>query len=196
MQLCLLQRNFRAALSQYTEALSLAHHTEGANAIRLGIGICHISLGDLNLARVAFERVFSQDESSAEALVGLAAVDLLAPEGTIERFCDLLTAAYRLDPHSSALNNALAQFNLVSGNLVAAESYAQVAVRLLFTFMFPCMHPSLVVSLLKAVNTPKGLYNTSESRVSNVHARMHFLQLISSTDHYLDIDRDCEHGRC
>ena len=129
LQLYLLQRDYRAALAQYTEALSLAHHTEGANAIRLGIGICHINLGDLNLARLAFERVFTLDESSAEALSGLAAVDLLAPEGTIDRFVDLLTAAYRLDPHSPPLNTALAQFHLVRGDVLAAEAYAHVAVR-------------------------------------------------------------------
>lgn len=96
--------------------------------MRLGIGICHMSLGDLSLARLAFERVLSLDDTSAEALMGLAAVESLVPEGTIERFVELLTAAYRLDKHLSPLNTALAQINLVRGDLMVAESYAQVAV--------------------------------------------------------------------
>lgn len=97
------------------------------------------------MARLAFERVFSLDENSAEALAGLAAVELLAPEGTIERFVDLLTASYRLDPHSSPLNTALAQFHLVRGDVVAAEAYAQVAVRPL-TSMLHRLHRSCASS--------------------------------------------------
>ena len=141
LQLHLIQRDYRAALAQYTEALEKAHHTEGANDIRLGIGICHVNLGDLKLARHAFERVVSIDENSAEAIAGLAAVELLAPEGSIERFVDLLSAAHRLDPQSSPLNTVLAQFHLVRGNLLAAESCAQVAVWLVSHshVCLPCM---------------------------------------------------------
>jgi tetratricopeptide (TPR) repeat protein len=123
------QQEFQKALKEYTEALQLAHHTEGANYIRLGIGICHMRLGDLSLARLAFERVITLDESSAEGFAGLAAVELLAPEGTVERYVALLTEAHRLDPQSSPVNTALAQLALARGDLLGAESFAQVSVR-------------------------------------------------------------------
>lgn len=66
---------YRNALGFYRKALRLQPNCPSAS-VRLGIGHCFVRLGNLEKARLAFQRALDLDGESVRALVGLAILDL------------------------------------------------------------------------------------------------------------------------
>jgi Tfp pilus assembly protein PilF len=94
--------------------------------VRLGIAACYLKLGNMDLARAAYERVIKLDPSSAMAYLGLAAISFNS-ENEQQGLADgvkLLVAAYQLDPSNTAVLALLAQVCLMRGEYDKARDLA------------------------------------------------------------------------
>eukprot|EP00892_Ulva_mutabilis_P003021 jgi/Ulvmu1/1271/UM109_0069.1 len=123
--------DYRQALPLLTEALGLAHASPCSNDIRLGIAACYMKLGELDMARMAYDRVLAVDSTCARGYIGLAAVGLMSSSNSgLNRCLDFLQQAHKLDPHLPQLNAVLSQLALVKGDSQTALDHARLAVAL------------------------------------------------------------------
>jgi len=129
------QKNYKEALELYQEVLKTVGSSCPA-AVRLGIGLCHYNLGNLKMARYAFERVL-QLEDNANALVALAILDLNSPvdqttdssssSSHIERAMKRFTKAFSLDPSNPMVLNHLANHFFYNNQMEKAQTLASNA---------------------------------------------------------------------
>lgn len=68
---------------------ALVLHPQGPPVLRLGIGMCHFMLNNVDKARQAFQRVLQLDPENVEALVALAMSDLNSGDGQRLLLCSL-----------------------------------------------------------------------------------------------------------
>lgn len=112
-----------------TEALGLAYSSPCSNDIRLGIAACYMKLGELDLARLTYERVLAVDGTCARGYMGLAAVGLIgSTDSGLGRCLEFLQQAHKLDPYLPQLNSVLSQLALVKGDSQTALDHAKLAV--------------------------------------------------------------------
>ncbi|BHF72144.1 protein required for normal CLN1 and CLN2 G1 cyclin expression [Sparganum proliferum] len=101
------KQEYRNALGFYRKALRLQPNCPAS--VRLGIGHCFARLGNLEKARMAFQRALDLDPDSVKALVGLAILDLNEKtQESIKQGVQRLSRAYNLDPTNSMVLNHLA----------------------------------------------------------------------------------------
>lgn len=137
LQLLCNSGEYRQALHLLTDALSLAHTSSCSNDIRLGIAACYMKLGELDMARLAYERILAVDSNCARGYMGLAAVGLIGSSNSdLSKCLEFLQRAHKLDPYLPQLNAILSQLSLVRGDSQAALEHAQLAVRQLLLHMF------------------------------------------------------------
>lgn len=119
----------RQALPLLTEALGLAHASPCSNDIRLGIAACYMKLGELDMARLTYERVLAVDGTNARGYVGLAAVGLMSSTSCgLSRCLEFLQQAHKIDPYLPQLNAVLSQLALVKGETQTSLEHARLAV--------------------------------------------------------------------
>lgn len=101
------KREYKNALAFYRKALRLQPNC--SPSVRLGIGHCFARLGNMQKARLAFQRALDLDPDSVEALVGLAILDLNEKtQESIKQGVQRLSRAYNLDPTNPMVLNHLA----------------------------------------------------------------------------------------
>ena len=78
-------------------------------SVRLGMGLCFVKLGNIEKARLAFERTLQLNPLSVGALVGLALLELNSKQhDSIKKGVELLSKAYTLDSTNPMVLNHLA----------------------------------------------------------------------------------------
>lgn len=88
-----------------------------------------MKLGELDLARLTYERVLAVDSTCARGYMGLAAVGLISStKSGLGRCLEFLQQAHKLDPYLPQLNAVLSQLALVKGDSQTALDHAKLAV--------------------------------------------------------------------
>ncbi|VDP76266.1 unnamed protein product [Echinostoma caproni] len=101
------KKEYRNALGFYRKALRLQPNCPAT--VRLGMGHCFFKLGNLEKARLAFQRALDLDPDCVGALVGLAILDLNEKtQESIKQGVQKLSRAYNLDPTNPMVLNHLA----------------------------------------------------------------------------------------
>ncbi|GAB2291884.1 Protein CTR9 [Dionaea muscipula] len=118
---------------RYSESLELYKRALRANpycpgAIRLGIGLCRYKLGQLEKARMAFERVLQLDPENVEALVALGIMDLQTNDAAgIRRGMEKMQLAFEIYPYSPMSLNYLANHFFFTGQHFLVEQLTDTA---------------------------------------------------------------------
>ncbi|CAL8078737.1 unnamed protein product [Calicophoron daubneyi] len=101
------KKEYRNALGFYRKALRLQPNCPAT--VRLGMGHCFFKLGNVDKARLAFQRALDLDSECVGALVGLAILDLNEKtQDSIKQGVQKLSRAYNLDPTNPMVLNHLA----------------------------------------------------------------------------------------
>ncbi|GAA52741.1 RNA polymerase-associated protein CTR9 homolog [Clonorchis sinensis] len=112
------KKEYRNALGFYRKALRLQPNCPAS--VRLGMGHCFFKLGNMEKARLAFQRALDLDPDCVGALVGLAILDLnektqaiilfrsCTHQESIKQGVQRLSRAYNLDPTNPMVLNHLA----------------------------------------------------------------------------------------
>ncbi|KAF8567774.1 hypothetical protein P879_07001 [Paragonimus westermani] len=101
------KKEYRNALGFYRKALRLQPNCPAS--VRLGMGHCFFKLGNIDKARLAFQRALDLDPDCVGALVGLAILDLNEKtQDSIKQGVQRLSRAYNLDPTNPMVLNHLA----------------------------------------------------------------------------------------
>ncbi|KAA0194226.1 RNA polymerase-associated protein CTR9, partial [Fasciolopsis buskii] len=101
------KKEYRNALGFYRKALRLQPNCPAT--VRLGMGHCFFKLGNMEKARLAFQRALDLDPDCVGALVGLAILDLNEKtQESIKQGVQKLSRAYNLDPTNPMVLNHLA----------------------------------------------------------------------------------------
>lgn len=88
-----------------------------------------MKLGELDMARLTYERTLAVDGTCARGYMGLAAVSLKSSTSSgLSRCLEFLQQAHKLDPHLPQLNAVLSQLALVRGDSHTALEHARLAV--------------------------------------------------------------------
>ena len=108
------REDYRGALEYYTRAISLFPDRSGS-AARVGFGLACYRLGQVDRAKAAFKRAHAMDPKNAEAMVGLAVLDLASLDETApdyrsrtEDAIRLLSTANLVDHSNAMVQNHLA----------------------------------------------------------------------------------------
>ncbi|CAG0895273.1 unnamed protein product [Cyprideis torosa] len=117
------KKDYKGALLIYKKALR-ANPNVPAD-VRLGMGHCFHKLGNLEKARLAYERALELDSKCVGALVGLAILDINSqdPE-SIRRGVSRLSAAYALDKSNTMILNHLANHFFFKKEYVKVQQLA------------------------------------------------------------------------
>ncbi|KAK6944759.1 Tetratricopeptide repeat [Dillenia turbinata] len=111
------------SLELYKRALQVYPNCPGA--VRLGIGLCHYKLGNLQKARQAFQRL---DPENVEALVALGIVDLQTNEAPgIRNGMEKMQRAFEIYPYFSMALNHLANHFFFTGQHFLVEQLTETA---------------------------------------------------------------------
>ncbi|KAK4754413.1 hypothetical protein SAY87_002517 [Trapa incisa] len=114
------------SLELYKRALRV--HPECPAAVRLGIGLCRYKLGQLEKARLAFQRVLQLDSENIEALVALAVMDMHANEAFgIRKGIEKMHRAFEIYPYSAMALNYLANHFFFTGQHFLVEQLTETA---------------------------------------------------------------------
>ncbi|KAM3174519.1 hypothetical protein ACTXT7_010376 [Hymenolepis weldensis] len=101
------KQEYKNALLFYRKALML--HPNSSPSIRVGIGHCYARLGNVQKARLAFQRTLDLDPECVDALVGLAILDLNEKtQESIKQGVQKLSRAYNIDSTNPMVLNHLA----------------------------------------------------------------------------------------
>ncbi|VDO03599.1 unnamed protein product [Rodentolepis nana] len=101
------KQEYKNALLFYRKALML--HPNASPTIRVGIGHCYARLGNVQKARLAFQRALDLDPECVDALVGLAILDLNEKtQESIKQGVQKLSRAYNIDSTNPMVLNHLA----------------------------------------------------------------------------------------
>jgi RNA polymerase-associated protein CTR9 len=121
------QGAYAEALRQYRSALQRL--PSAPPEARLGIAACHVMLGDVAKAEVAYARVLELDPGCTQALLGLAALALAGAgdAAAVRRGSQLLAQAFALDPGSPHALVLLSHVSLRQGFADRAARLAQAA---------------------------------------------------------------------
>ena len=109
-----LEGNYKGSLDAYAEVIQRYPKESGA-ASRVGFALASYKLGQVDRAKAAFERALKLEPENADAMVGLAIIDLssldkLAPDfsQTTEKAIKMLSVANLMDPTNAMVQNHLA----------------------------------------------------------------------------------------
>ena len=117
------KQDYPGALTFYRRALRAG--TKCSAEVRLGIGLCLFKLGDLERARLAFERAIEFNPNCIGALLGLATVALNTRSGEgIRRGVKILSKAHSIDSTNPVVLNHLANHFFFKHELDKARSLA------------------------------------------------------------------------
>jgi RNA polymerase-associated protein CTR9 len=124
--------HFRESLSKYEQVLKLNLKTN-TNLVRLGMGLCNFKLGNIEKAKMCFERVLKFEEN-ANALASLAIIELneLKKESNksekIKTAMDYIQRAYKVDKNNPIVLNQLSNHFYHRQDYKKSEQYAQKAI--------------------------------------------------------------------
>jgi len=97
---------------------------------RLGLAHCFLKLGNIEKARLSFERILELDPKCVDALVGLAIMKLNSEcLSDIKLGLDLLSEAYKIDPKNPLLLNHLSNHFFFKKNYKLSQSFAYHALQ-------------------------------------------------------------------
>jgi RNA polymerase-associated protein CTR9 len=101
------KKDYKGALVFYKKALRTNPNCPGA--VRLGIGLCFVKLGNIQKARMAFQRCLELEPRCVGALVGMSILELNSKHhDSIKKGVELLSKAYTIDSSSPMVLNHLA----------------------------------------------------------------------------------------
>jgi len=121
------KKDYRKALTYYKNAL---HYSQCPPGVRLGMAYCFLKLGNIEKARLAFERTLQLDSKCVDALVGLAIMKLNGKNpGDIKLGVNMFSKAYAIDSTNPMVLNHLSNHLFYKRDYTRCEYFARCALQ-------------------------------------------------------------------
>lgn len=122
------RKDYRGALAYYKKALR--SNPQCPADVRLGMAHCFLKLGNIEKARLAFERALQLDSKCVGALVGLAIMKLNGENsGDIKLGVNMLSKAYTIDTTNPMVLNHLSNHFFFKKDYTKSELLARHALQ-------------------------------------------------------------------
>jgi len=122
------RKDYRGALAYYKKALR--SNPKCPADVRLGMAHCFLKLGNVEKARLAFERALQLDSKCVGALVGLAIMKLNGENpGDIKLGVNMLSKAYTIDTTNPMVLNHLSNHFFFKKDYTKSELLARHALQ-------------------------------------------------------------------
>jgi len=120
------RQDYKGALAYYKKALR--SNPQCPADVRLGLAHCFVKLGNIEKARLAFERTLQLDPNCVGALVGLSVMKLNSENPSdIKLGVNILSKAYTIDPNNPMVLNHLANHFFYKKDYTKSELLARHA---------------------------------------------------------------------